>query len=169
VRAPGRIISDALFGLSCLLFAVCLFNDGYSVERGGATTTSPGFLLLCIGWIGLSQGIVAWLANPLLLAGWLFLFARRLYAAATCAFAATICAGSFLFLKTVLTDAGGNHSKITGCGRGYWLWLASAVVLFAASLVAVIESQNHHGRECSTIDLQAGGKKPGLPGSRKAI
>jgi hypothetical protein len=161
VRAPGRIISDVLFALSCVLFAVCLFNDGYFVESGGAKTTAPGFLLLLIGWISLSQGVVAWLANPLLLVGWQLLALRRVYAAAACAFTATVCAGSFLFRKTILTDAGGNHSSITGFGLGYWLWLASAAALFAASIVAVIESQNHNGLESSKIDVPAVSKKPG--------
>jgi hypothetical protein len=147
VRAPGRIISYVLLALSCGLFALCLFNDGYFVERRGEKTSGPGFLLVLIGWIGLFQGIIAWLANPFLLVGWFLLAGRQLRAAAACAFAATVCASSFLLCKTILTDEGGNHSRITGYGVGYWLWLASAAVLLTASFVGVIGSQNHNGLE----------------------
>jgi hypothetical protein len=74
--------------------------------------------------------------------GWLLLAVRQRRSAAACAFAATACAGSFLFCKTIVSDEAGNRSRITGYGLGYWLWLASAAVLLAASLVEVIGPEN---------------------------
>ncbi len=99
-------------------------------------------MLLLIGWLGVTQGVIAWLANPLLVVGWVLLGSRQQRAATLCAAAATLCAASFLLCKTILTDEGGNHSRIVGYGLGYWLWLASTVVLFAGALVEFIGSQH---------------------------
>jgi hypothetical protein len=147
VRAAGRSFCYVLLGLSFVLFVLSLFNECYFFEHPGGKNSASGLLLLFIGWLGVFRGIFAWLANPLILVGWFLLVGRLPRAAAVCAFAATACAGSFLLYKTILTDEAGNHSKITGYGLGYWLWLASAVALLAASFVAGIGSRNHAGAE----------------------
>jgi hypothetical protein len=134
------MVSVVLLAISCVLFVTSLFNEGYYDDRGGPPARA--FLLLLIGWLGLFLGFIAWLANPLLLMGWLLLAVRQRRSAAACAFAATVCAGSFLFCKTIVSDEAGHHSRITGYGLGYWLWLASAAVLLAASLVEVIGPEN---------------------------
>jgi hypothetical protein len=155
VRAAGRTFCYVLLALSCVLFVLSLFNECYFFDRAGEKKSGSGLLLLLIGWLGVFQGIFAWLANPFLLVGWFLLVGRLPRAAAVCAFAATVCAGSFLLYKTILTDEAGNHSKITGYGMGYWLWLASAVALLAASFVAVIGSRNHAGAESANPNPQS--------------
>jgi hypothetical protein len=145
-----------------VLFALSLFKDGYFVERGDSITSAgSAWLLLLIGWMGLFLGIIAWLANPLLLVGWLLLAGRQPRAAAVCALAATVCAGSFLFYKTMITDEAGHRSRITGYGLGYWLWLGSAAVLVAASLVAVFGSRDHDESESVKPDRDSVVKKSG--------
>src|SRR5262249_32211982 len=129
-----------LLAISCILFVTSLFNEGYSDDRGGRP--APALLLFLIGWLGVFLGFIAWLANPLLLMGWILLAVRRRRSAAACAFAAAVCAGSFLFCKPIVSDDAGHRSRITGYGLGYWLWLASAAVLLAASLVDVIGPAN---------------------------
>jgi hypothetical protein len=45
---------------------------------------------------------------------------------------------SFLRIETIPVNEAPTYAKITGYGLGYWLWLASAVVLFAASIVGLL-------------------------------
>jgi hypothetical protein len=97
VRAAGRIFCYVLLALSCVLFVLSLLNECYFFERPGEKNSGSGLLLLLIGWLGVFQGIFAWLTNPLLLVGWFLLVGRLPRAAAVWAFAGTVCAGSFLF------------------------------------------------------------------------
>ncbi|MGV2334923.1 MAG UNVERIFIED_CONTAM: hypothetical protein LVR18_12675 [Planctomycetaceae bacterium] len=58
LRLGGTLISMSLFGLS-------LTGYGYATEDPTIPRNwASCFLLLLIGWLGLFEGITAWLANP---------------------------------------------------------------------------------------------------------
>lgn len=94
-------------------------------------------MLLLIGWLGVFEGIVAWLANPALLLAWIFTLSRkRRVEAVICSLAALGLALSFLSVKEMDRDEAGHHAKIISYGLGYWLWIGSIATAYAGSMVA---------------------------------
>ena len=120
MSVPNRAIlaSFACFGLS-------LVGPGF--YSGGET--AKGLDLLMIGWMGILDGVVAWMANPLLLAAWISYFNRRHRVTAATSILAALFMLSFLFVSSVPASGGGRTSNIHA-GWGYWLWVASAVLAY---------------------------------------
>lgn len=129
-------VSITLLILSLGLYVASLFSDGFYIQTAHARDATIGWALLQFGWLSLFNGIIAWLANPLLIAGWVMLRLHRERAAALFAVTALACSSSFLLCQTIITAEAGSPERIDGYGLGYWLWLASPAVLVAASLVA---------------------------------
>jgi hypothetical protein len=117
-----------------MLFVASLPQVGYFVE--GKPYDSGGLLVLG-GWAGLLYGIYAWLANPLLLAAWIGMaFHPRLFAFV---FASLSLAFALSFLTVTVQPAfSGVSREITGCGLGYWLWVASIGALLVGSGIAAM-------------------------------
>src|SRR5207247_571555 len=97
-------------------------------------------LLLC-GWGGLFQGVLSWLANPAIVAGWLTMMSN-LRKAPQFAIAYTtlslVFALSFLFYREIdQTGMGMAPDRIGGYGLGYWLWVTSTAIAFVGSIVAI--------------------------------
>ncbi|WP_143305085.1 hypothetical protein [Chitinophaga vietnamensis] len=117
--------------LSIALFLLSLFQPSFYTNGAAAWGLSP-FLT---GWLGVfvcGAGI-SWLANPALLAAWIIFF-RKKTAGLICGGLAAIFAASFLLFPTIMVDEAGNMRPIEGYGAGYWLWLGSCAVMFAAGL-----------------------------------
>src|SRR3954463_1280614 len=53
----------ALVGLSVALFLLCLTQDGYYVEGPDPRAWASPAVLLSMGWLGVFEGVFAWLAN----------------------------------------------------------------------------------------------------------
>jgi hypothetical protein len=132
-------VSKTLFALSCVLYVVALLNDGYYVEGSNPEAWASAWGLLLMGWMGLFSGVFAWLANPLLFVAWMLLALRLTQAATICTIGAILCIGSFLLHDSILIDEAGGRARILGYGAGYWLWLSSAIVFFAACISRAIE------------------------------
>lgn len=66
-RSPSRLFTAA----SILLFLISLTQDGYRTDASNPRAWSPAIGLLLVGCLGIFDGIVAWLANPTLLATWI--------------------------------------------------------------------------------------------------
>lgn len=128
--------------LSLIAYGASLFNDGYYAESNDPKAWAPAFGLLLIGWLGLLDGVIAWMANPLLLAGWVMLGYRRKSLATIFAIAALICIVSLQFCQTILVNEAGNRAPITSFGAGYWLWLASALLLLLGCVAMKVEPEN---------------------------
>jgi hypothetical protein len=90
---------------------------------------SNGLGLLLVGWLGILTGIYAWLANPFLLVAWLAMwFPNCRLIAISAGILALLLMLSFLLHDDMMSDEAGNRSRITAYGRGYWLWIATAVM-----------------------------------------
>jgi hypothetical protein len=116
-------------GVSLALFAASLTRDGY--YTGDQRTPSGACIgLLLLGWLGIFDGVLAWLANPLLAAAWIVIWIRRPGFAA-CGLAGTALAFSLSFLlhQDLLINGAGHRSAITGYGAGYWLWIGSIATM----------------------------------------
>lgn len=91
--------------------------------------------LLLMGWLGLPAGEFTWLANPLMLLGWVLFLRKAHRYAVLFALIALALMLSFMFRKTIVSSEAPTYSRIIGYGRGYWLWVASgAALLFGATL-----------------------------------
>jgi hypothetical protein len=85
------------------------------------------------------EGIFEWLANPMLLAAWVFFFAGKNKIALLLGIVASAFMVAFLFRHTVV--AGEYHYKIIGYGAGYWLWLASAGLVIVSGATGVAKQR----------------------------
>jgi hypothetical protein len=115
--------------LSALLYLGALAFPGFYVVQG---TEDPkpwieGFWLLVFGPFALLQGIVAWIANPLLVAAWIALWKRKRGLGLFFALAGMVFALTF-FLNHRFHD-GSQMNSIVHAAIGYWLWLASLGVV----------------------------------------
>ena len=115
--------------ISLALYVICLTQDGYYIDGADPEAWSPAYGLLFIGWIGIFAGMFAWLANPLLFASWFLLATSRHRAAFFVSLGALLFAMSFLLHSEVISSAAPTYSRIIGYGMGYWLWIASALIL----------------------------------------
>ncbi len=117
---------NSLVGLSILLFAAALTQPAFYWGPDGSAS-GPGWLLLLRGWRGLSSGYVEWLANPLLMASWIAAVRGKLPLASGCAGLAAALMLVFAFRHVLAQNV-----HIASSGPGYWLWLASALLMTAA-------------------------------------
>lgn len=129
LHAPPRILFAGLLSVVVWwLYAAALYLPAVQVDEGGHACTSlrlgtqRGIAALLIGWLG--EGFIPWLANPLLLVGWVLLLCGR-YRAALGFGVAAAAAGA-----TTLGFWGAGTYK--GLLDGYFYWQASLVV-FALS------------------------------------
>jgi hypothetical protein len=119
LRLGGTLISMSLFGLSL---------TGYGYATGDPTIPrnwASCFLLLLIGWLGLFEGITAWLANPTMGAAWLFAITPFRWMSFGLSVLAMFFALSFVFQRDILVNEAGHRAQIVALGFGYWIWISS--------------------------------------------
>src|SRR5438128_11661369 len=63
--------------LSLIVFVASLMQNCFYTEAHIPGPPPPGWYLLLIGLIGVFDGYFEWLANPVLLAAWVFSFAGK--------------------------------------------------------------------------------------------
>ena len=114
--------------LSIGVFAVALTQNGYYVGHNPRDAWAPGWGEFAVGWYSLFSGTIAWLGNPLLIAGWITFFRKNAKASACLSALALIVMLSFLHDKTIIINEAGSSAKITGYGLGYALWVTSSLV-----------------------------------------
>jgi hypothetical protein len=93
------LICAGLITISAVLFVLSLATDCFYISGENPRAWSSGFGLLCLGWLGIFGGIVAWFANPLLLLTWVCMAIRPLR---WVALGALILALSFLLHSSIL-------------------------------------------------------------------
>jgi hypothetical protein len=129
---PIQII---LLLLSASLFTLSLTQPAFRITEGD--WGNSGFMLLAIGWMAPLGGAGAegfvWLANPLyLLSGFYVLFGKR--RAILFSILAALIALSFATWHSVMTSESGATADIIALSSGYYLWLASMVVMVVCTL-----------------------------------
>jgi hypothetical protein len=130
MRKFGRL---TILLASVAVFLVCLTQDGFTIEGANPRAWASSFYLFLLGWLGLLSGTIAWFANPLLIAAWILFARRRYWIALALGVAALFCALSFLNVDTVAVSEAPTFAKVTGYRLGYWLWVASMIVITLGS------------------------------------
>ncbi|WP_426061941.1 hypothetical protein [Hymenobacter sp. B1770] len=136
------VSSMALFAISLTQYAYCTEAD-----QNGECTQAVSVLL--VGWLGIVGGGVAltWFANPFLLLSWMLALNFTKFAVLTSGFALLLML-SFLAFREVMVNEAGGYSKIAETCSGYWLWIASALVMLVGNLIVMRKETN---RAAATI------------------
>jgi hypothetical protein len=135
VRRLPRIITL----LSVIVFAASLTQNCFYTEAHIPGPPPPGWYLLLIGLIGVFDGYLEWLANPVLLAACVFSFAGKNKIALLLGILASAFMVAFLFRHTFV--AGEYHYKMIGYGAGYWLWLTSAGLMIVSGATGLVKQR----------------------------
>jgi hypothetical protein len=125
------------------LYAASLPVTAYRLPRPDSSPT-PGWI--CLIFIPLVMFDPAWWANPILLAGCLFLRRGNRLGVLLCGLVAVVLAATFPMERVLWnvpseylrTDAQWRHyvgMTMAGLRIGYWLWLLSMVALLSAAVV----------------------------------
>ena len=126
---------------SVLLFVASLTQDAYYLAGDNPESWSASWVLLLMGWMGVFYGVITWLANPLLVLSWILCLRGELRAAVIVSAAAVLLALSFLLHSTIVTSEAPTYEAVAGYGAGYWLWLASMLIMAAGSLRLYLASR----------------------------
>ncbi|MNK78817.1 hypothetical protein D3C87_984650 [compost metagenome] len=135
------IISDILkrpaLYLSVGLFVFSLTRPALIIETGNGLKSDESFLYFIIGSIAILGGgtseFLVWLANPLYFIS-LFLLIKNRKGSIYFIIIANFLAISFLRWKEILISESGSTGKIISFSSGYYLWVASIVVLLFVSI-----------------------------------
>jgi hypothetical protein len=123
---------------SIALFLACFTQNAFYIEGPNSQAWTSASYLFLLGWLGLFSGTIAWFANPLQIAALVLFTRRRYWIAFALGIAASFCALSFLNVDKVMVSEAPTFAKITGFGLGYWLWVASMIVITVGSVLALL-------------------------------
>ena len=135
----NKIKTTALI-ISLLLFLLALSRECYLVNHK-PSIGSFGLISFLLGWLNVSWSGISWLANPLLILSYIFLFKSEKWAIGFSLLALGFSL-SFLFVDNILVNEAGHTGKITGYLSGYWFWVASICVVFIASIGTFFLNKN---------------------------
>ena len=133
-----KIIALIFLLCSMGLFFASTFNPAFSVEGRGEWMGSYCVLLGWLGMITFPPAGLTWLANPASAAAWITF--RVPMASFVFSIIAVLIGASFLlFIGTGFPiDEAGHTAPITEVHLGYWLWLASMVVMLLGNGIQMI-------------------------------
>jgi hypothetical protein len=137
----GVSTSRMLLCTSIILFLASLGEPVLYLAGARRLPWGYGLDALLFGWFGFlddAASMSGWCANITMLLGWIFAWRRMPRTAGAMAAVAIVLMIQFHAKHTImLRDERGVVERIAEFGAGYWLWLASAVVLgFAACALA---------------------------------
>jgi hypothetical protein len=127
--------------LSIIVFAASLTQNGYYISGENPKAWSPAFYSLVLGPIGLFAGIFEWLANPVLLAAWVFSLAGKNKIALLLGSLASALKLAFLFRQTIIASEAPTYAKIIGHGAGYWLWVTSGMLVIVSATIGLMKER----------------------------
>jgi len=127
--------------VSVIVFAASLTQNGFYTETHSPKPPPSSWYLLLIGLIGVFDGYFEWLANPVLLAAWVFSFAGKNKAALLLGILASAFMVAFLFRHAMIASEAPTYEKIVGYGAGYWLWLTSAGLVIVSGTTGLMKQR----------------------------
>ncbi|WP_107314114.1 hypothetical protein [Burkholderia metallica] len=125
VRPPMGRATTGLLAISVVLYLVAMFTTPFRTGSPDPHPWADGWEVLLTGWLGVFDGICAWLANPLVLAAWLLTAKRYRTQAVVLAVLALLFGMSFLAQQRISVNEAGDVEPVHLDAIGYWCWLAS--------------------------------------------
>lgn len=142
-KTKGPVQSEKIMRRTILLTSIVLFVCSLT-QKCYCTTNQCGdaIMALLVGWLGLAYGGAAltWLANPVLWISWIFI-KKNARLSFLCSILSPLICVTFLLFNKVIDDEAGHYNKITGYKTGYWLWLASSLVMCTGNLLLNISNK----------------------------
>lgn len=133
--------------LSVGLFIFSLIRPAFVFDGGRGLESDQSFIYLLIGGIGLFGGgtseFLVWLANPFYFIA-LFLFAKDKKVSILFILISGLLAISFARWKEILISESGSTAKIISFSSGYYLWVASIIILFFAIIYHLKKIRLHY-------------------------
>lgn len=131
--------SESAIFISITLFILALIQTCYCTDRD---CVSSAYVFI-VGPIAMLTGGAAltWLANPILLISWIK-YRSKSKTSLYCSIIATLISLSFLIFNEIIADEAGNFRQIISYRLGYWLWLASCLVMVIGNLFKEGEMNN---------------------------
>ncbi len=117
--------TTGLLAISVVLYLVAMFTTPFRTGSPDPHPWADGWEVLLTGWLGVFDGICAWLANPLVLAAWLLTAKRYRTQAVVLAVLALLFGMSFLAQQRISVNEAGDVEPVHLDAIGYWCWLAS--------------------------------------------
>ena len=108
-------------------FYVCVSDDSQRAHG------IAGLVPLLLGWLGPTEGVFSWYANPFLIAAIIFLRRNRTPPLWMSAPGLLLVLTAFVPFSFPINEAGPAW-PVCGLGIGYFLWLGTAFLVFAASI-----------------------------------
>lgn len=127
------------FKISITLFTLCLFFPGFYINDSLTPWDSYG--LLINGWMGFVDYQFAWFSNPCYFLAIAF-YKYKPKVSILLMLVGLALALSFLFKKTVITNANSSLAPVTAYGWGYFLWIMSFVFLLFGLIEKLIGSED---------------------------
>ncbi|MCQ6960617.1 hypothetical protein [Mucilaginibacter aquariorum] len=118
---------------SITLYIASLTQSGFSTDNG-QVDNGPGYALVLTGWLCVSIAGISWFANPLLILSWFSFKSQSNKRSLFLSLLAFLISLSFMFNKFIIVDEGGSLHEISGYRLGYWLWLASCVLMLIGNI-----------------------------------
>jgi len=121
-------MNKIVYFFSIVLYLVALTQNSFETIVG---PNSKGIMDLLVGWMGvlmLHPPAMVWLANPTLVAAWVFIKKNQRTSFILSVISLVIML-SFLLFDEIIVNESGASSKITAYGLGYWLWVLSAFIM----------------------------------------
>jgi hypothetical protein len=140
MRRLQEFLHMPLFALGVMIYIFSMITE--------VVPNYPGWFVLLFGWFHLVTiaedpfVALAWLANPLLIAAWIFSFKRMNKTAVGTAGAALAFSALFLLGHGVLVNEAGGTLPPKQHGIGYDAWLASITIAFTATIVRATQERD---------------------------
>lgn len=108
-----------------------------------SSTCADSIMVFLLGWFAVFSGGagLTWLANPLLVAGWLT-FKANLKLAMLFSIGGTLISLSFLIFDSIHASEAGHHQQIVSYMAGYWLWVLSNATMLVATFAGMLKRNN---------------------------
>lgn len=120
------------FVVSLFIFFFSVLFDAFYVDK--TPSEFSAFSALLLGWAYLDGPGISWLGNVFLCISYLFILKRRTKTSAVLSLVAVLFMLSFLFFDSAIVSENNFEEKIIGYGSGYYMWLASGIVILLGSL-----------------------------------
>lgn len=132
-----------LVALSLTLYLLSMFFTPFYVANEESDIYSNSFFMLLMGWMAILGGglipTIIWLANPLYFFGGFLILNKEKFGVVLITISVFL-ALYFTTLDSIMDGESGATTAITKLGVGFYLWIASFIILFIASINLLIKN-----------------------------
>ncbi|RZK10612.1 MAG: hypothetical protein EOO46_10055 [Flavobacterium sp.] len=111
-KTKTNLVRKTIVFSSGILLMVSLTQNAYYIEGMRVSIGSFGLIAFLLGWLDFNYSFIVWLANPLLILSWFFLFYKQPKQTIIPSTLAVLFSLSFLLFENIIANEGGGKSKL---------------------------------------------------------